>query len=473
MKSSPPISKEMAAPRFRLFTERMTLKSPRLLPVVAFLAAGLVSTIAASRTRAVRIIPPGPSPTFSNEVVRIFQDHCQSCHHPGDIAPFSLMTYADAKPWATNIKIMTESRQMPPWKPVQSCSAFEGERVMTDAEIATLAKWADAGAPEGDRGQLPQPLEFSSDWRLGPPDLVLSYPQTYTPPGNQDTYRCFPLPTNLPSDRYVSAIDIHPGDRQTVHHVLAFIDTKGAAANLDQQDPGAGYTCFGGPGFSVTDPSAGSLGGWVPGAQPVRLDDGVAMSLPANSSVVLQVHYHPSTTAPKPDATQIGIYFAKKAPQKLLRFLPLINDTFTIPPGDANYPVSASFTVPFFVNAHVVEIAPHMHLLGRNMTVQALYPDGSSECLVNVNQWDFNWQGLYKYRTPVAIPGGTTVSLMAHYDNSEDNPRNPNYPPKPVSWGEATTDEMCIAFLGITLDAENLTSGKVADTSWMPPMAGR
>lgn len=396
------------------------------------------------------------------------QAHCQTCHHTGDIGPFPLMTSAEAAPRAADIKYMTTTQQMPPWKPAEGCGIFDNPRILTPDEIDTIARWADGGAPEGNPADLPPPLSFSSGWVLGQPDVVLKNPQPYTPPATGDMYRCFSVPTSLSSDQYVSAIDVHPGDRQTVHHVIAFIDTTGASQNLSGSD-GGGYPCFGGPGFAITNVNATTLGGWAPGARPVTLPDGVAMLLPANSRVVLQVHYHPHGPAPLPDQTEIGIYFAKTKPSKLLRILPLMNTTFTIPPGDANYLVTADFTVPL-VDAHVWLIAPHMHLLGRKMKVQATLPNGATECLIDIEDWDFNWQGLYRFHDAVPIPAGTHLSLEAFYDNSSGNWRNPNNPPKPVSWGEATTDEMCIAFVGFTIDAENLAAGKLADASWIPAM---
>ena len=330
------------------------------------------------------------------------------------------------------------------------------EPSLSPEEIDTLSKWVDNGAPEGNSADLPQPLVFAGGWALGEPDLVLSYSQPYTPPPVGDMYRCFPIPTNLVTDQYIEAVDVKPGDAATVHHVIAYLDTTGASQKLDDDDAGPGYTSFGGPGFGINDPSAATLGGWAPGARPTKLPDGVAMSLPANSRVVLQVHYHSHNGAPKPDTTRIGIYFAKKKPSKLLRILPLINQTFTIPPNDPNYKVTAAFTIPLFFDAHAWLIAPHMHLLGRKMHVTATLPSGKTECLIQIDDWDFNWQGMYRFNNAVALPSGTRVALEAFYDNSSDNFRNPNVPPQSVSWGEATTDEMCIAFIGVTLDNENL-----------------
>jgi hypothetical protein len=422
------------------------------------LASAFVLAFVAARPRAV-LHPQPPldvnGPTFSKEVVRIFQDRCQSCHHPGDIAPFSLMTYAEAAPHADAIKFMTQTHQMPPWKATPGCGDFADARVLPQDEIDLISKWVDNGAPQGNTADLPQAKVFEGGWSLGQPDLVLQYPEAYTPPLTADMYRCFPLPTNLPADSYVSAIDIKPGDPTTVHHVIAYIDTSGASQSLDEADAGPGYTSFGGPGFSINSIGATTLGGWAPGARPMMLPDDVAYSLPAQSRVVLQVHYHPHGFKATPDRTQIGIYFAKKKPKQVLYVLPLVNQTFTIPPNDANFPVTASFIAPFPV--HLYFIAPHMHLLGRTMHVTATTGKQTS-CLINIDDWDFNWQGMYRYRDPIAIPAKTKLDLEARYDNSSENWRNPNVPPKPVAWGEATTDEMCIAFFGVTIDGVNASS---------------
>jgi hypothetical protein len=280
-------------------------------------------------------------------------------------------------------------------------------------------------------------------------------------------YRCFPLPTELTQDKYVSAVDIHPGDRGSVHHVIAYIDTNGASKALDDNDAGPGYTSFGGPGFSTTNVNAATLGGWAPGSRPIELPEGISYSLPAASRVVLQVHYHPHDGKPKADRTEIGIYYSKTKPKQLLRILPLINQSFTIPPNEPNYLVTAGLPIPMPVATHLWIVAPHMHLLGRKMSVTASLPNGSFGCLININDWDFNWQGLYKLKEGLPLPVGTRLSLGAYYDNSVNNWRNPNDPPKPVSWGESTTDEMCISFLGITIDSENLTAGKTADVAWL------
>jgi hypothetical protein len=418
---------------------------PRTLALLLILAVPMF----AARQRAVRHPSANLGPTFNGEVVRIFQEHCQSCHHADDIAPFPLVSYEDAKPRAALIKFMTQSRQMPPWKPEESCGDFADTRRLDDAEIATIAEWVNAGAPRGNDADLPPPRVFNSDWLLGPPDLILASDEAYTPPSHTDTYRCFTIPTNLIGSASVRAVDTHPGDRETVHHVLTFVDTTGASVALDEADPGPGYTCFGGPGFDLP---GGTLGGWAPGSRPLELPDGVGLSLPAASRVVIQVHYHPHHAEPEPDRTALGLYWSKETPARQLFFIPVIERSFTIPPNDPGYQVTAQLPIRTPFPLTLWFIAPHMHLLGKKMNVQLQPLNGAAQCLIDIEDWDFNWQGAYRFNEPVSIPAGSQFLLTAQYDNSSANPRNPNDPPKAVSWGEQTTDEMCIAFLGLTID---------------------
>ncbi len=401
------------------------------------------------------------SPTYSNEVSRIFQAKCQSCHHPGDIAPFSLMTYKDTKQWAGAIKSAVVAKKMPPWKPLSGCGDFKDVRQLSDAEIATVSQWVDAGAPEGNPADLPPAINFSDGWSLGEPDLIINADEDYAPPKDKDMYRCFTVPTALRGDRYISAIDVHPGNRKLVHHVITYTDPDGASKALDDKEPGPGYISFGGPGYT----NYGMLGGWAPGARPFFNPDGVGLKLPKNSRIVFQVHYHPCQTSTcgqsspnnEKDRTQIGVYFSRTPVTKNLTYLPLVNQSFTIPAGNNHYKVAASFTTP--IAAHIVNITPHMHLLGREISVDmTLLGKTTSDCLVNINDWDFRWQGTYSYQDPVALPAGAKVSLTTYFDNSAANINNPNSPPKPVRWGEATTDEMALAFLGFTLDAESLAT---------------
>ncbi len=262
-------------------------------------------------------------------------------------------------------------------------------------------------------------------------------------------YRCYVIPTDFTHDRYVSAVDVQPGNRSIVHHVIAFIDGSGASANLDGHEKEPGYTSFGGVGFTPT----GSLGGWAPGMTAHALPDGVATEVPAGARIVLQVHYH-KDGKPETDFSRIGLYFARTEVQKTLHIIPIIHG-LDIPAGDSHYTVT-TLGVPSPVDFHLLAVTPHMHLLGRKMALTAIRPDGAKVPLISVSDWDFNWQATYFYKKPIAFPKGTRVEMTATYDNSARNPRNPNSPPKTTTWGEQTTDEMCIAFLHYTLDREHL-----------------
>lgn len=411
------------------------MKRALILPlglVIVLLTAG------AARRRAA--LPP-QGPTYDNEVVRILQTHCQSCHHENDVAPFPLMTYRDAAAHAAEIKYMTGARLMPPWKAAEGCGDFAGVRTMSAAEIETIARWVDGGAPEGKPSDLPPARQFDSAWPLGQPDVVLSMARTFTPPATRDEYRCFSMPIDAPNDLHVSAIDFRPLDRGSVHHIIPFLDRTGASASLDPD--GRGYSCFGGSGISSATP----LGGWSPGARPVLLPEGVAVRIPRGSKrIVMQVHYSPHFGKVLPDRTEIGLYLAKGEVTKELQYGVLDNDDFVIPAGDPDHLVQADTTIP--AQVEIYSVYPHMHLLGRTMNLEAVLPDGTRQCMISIPAYDFNWQGAYLYRTPLTLPRGTRLHLEAHYDNSAENLRNPSSPPKDVHYGEASTDEMCLALFG-------------------------
>ena len=404
---------------------------------------------------------PTPRPkgtvTFAKDIAPILYQNCTACHRPGEVAPFTLSSYGDAKKRARQIAIVTQSRQMPPWK-ANSHGEFQDERRLTDAQIAAIQQWADQGAPVGNPKQTPPAPQFASGWALGQPDLVLEPSQDFAVgPEGRDVYRCFVVPANLTEDRYVSTIDVRPGNRTIVHHVIAYIDTSGRARRLEAaaSDGSPGYSNPGGIGFLP----AGMLGGWAPGAMPHHLPADTGTLLPKGSDVVLEVHYH-RDGKPEADRTKVALYFNNGPVDRPLHLFPLVNVGIHIPPGEKNYEARASIPIIFDVN--MLTVFPHMHLLGRQMTVTATLPDGTKKQLIDVPDWDFNWQGFYAYKKPVHLPGGSRVDLVAHYDNSADNPRNPSSPPKEAKWGEQTTDEMCLAFLGFTVDAEHLHHNKQA-----------
>jgi len=406
------------------------------------------------------------TPTFNKEVVRILQKNCQTCHHPGDIAPFSMMTFQETRPWAKAIREAVIVRRMPPWKPMPGCGDFRDTRALSQDEINTLVAWADGGAPEGSPADLPAAMVFPDGWPLGTPDFVATPDTDFTPPQGQDTYRCFSIPaSSLRGDRFLQGLDVRPGNRKIVHHVIAYPDPGGKSVELDAKDPGPGYTCFGGPGFdistSVADVLAGRsymLGGWAPGARGYFAPEssGIKISGGANDRVVIQVHYHP-TGEPETDRTSVGFYFAKTPVQKNLLLLPLVNTTFTIPAGAKQHQVTQNFDVPSLMAGKIVGVTPHMHLLGKQIKVEITRPNEPTQCLINIPSWDFNWQGSYLYQSAITAPGGSRVKLTCTYDNSTDNPLNPNFPPKAVRWGEETTDEMALAFIAFTIDLFSIT----------------
>jgi hypothetical protein len=395
----------------------------------------------------------GAQPTYAKEVSRIFQAKCQGCHRDGDIAPFALKDYDTAVLWAGDIRRAVANRVMPPWKPVPGHGEFRDSYALSDDERRTILDWIENGMPAGDPNDMPEPLPDKGEWPLGEPDAVLSMTQQYTPPIGSDVYRCFVLPTKFDKTQYLSAIDVAPGNRQIVHHVLLFADTKGTADQLDGQDGQPGYTCFGGPGIPLSLNS--SLGGWAPGQRTHFLPDGIGVEWPKNSKIVMQVHYFPIGRT-GPDQTRIGLYFSKVDIQQRLFMIPILNTTFTIPPGSDKYDVKAQFPVIPFLDGKVIWVYPHMHLLGREINLEVTDIFGETRPMIYENDWDFNWQGAYTYVDPLVVKSGSTIKLTCTYNNSDTNLKNPNNPLAPVRWGERTTDEMCLAFLGVTLDYEKL-----------------
>lgn len=384
--------------------------------------------------------------TFNRDVAPILWKNCAGCHRPGEVGPFSLLSYQDAAKRADFIQDVTASRRMPPWKAEPGFGEFHDVRRLSDGELETLAKWSKAGAPEGDPSDLPPLPGFPEGWQLGEPDVVLKMTEPFDLPGDgPDVYRCFVLPIGNETDRTVAAVEFRPGNRKVVHHAIFYLDNSGTARRRDEADSGPGYASFGGPGI----PPTGGLGGWAPGASPRFLPDGVGKYLRRGSDLVLQVHYHLSGK-PETDQSTVGIYYTKRPATKIVVGVPLLNRRLYIPAGEEHYRVTNDVTLPVDVNA--IGITPHMHLLGREMQVTATLPDGARQPLILIKDWDFNWQDQYLYASPIKLPKGTKLELEAYYDNSANNPQNPNNPPQPVRWGEQTTDEMCLCVVQVVTD---------------------
>jgi mono/diheme cytochrome c family protein len=377
-------------------------------------------------------IPPADAPpTFTRDVASILYQHCATCHHPGEVAPFPLLTYQDAAKRAKLIATVTASRYMPPWQPEPGYGHFQGERRLRDADIATLRRWAEARAPEGDPAQLPPAPHFPEGWQLGPPDMTIRMPKPFSIAADgPDQYMCFVIPLHLTADKYVRAMEFRPEARSVVHHALFLLD----AGHIGRQK-GESYPCFGTPGFLPS----GALGGWTPGMQPARMPDGLQLILRKDSDLVMQIHYHP-TGKPETDQSALGLYFTDKPPTKWVADIPLGSHRIDIPPGERAYKVRDHFTTP--VDVEAVGIIPHAHYICKEMDGWAILPDGRKQWLIRIRDWNFNWQEQYRYVTPVKLPADTDLEMEFTYDNSDANPRNPNHPPKRVVWGPDTTDEM-------------------------------
>jgi mono/diheme cytochrome c family protein len=396
--------------------------------------------------------------TYHRDVLPILQARCQSCHRPGAVGPFALLTYRQAVTWASDIKTTAQNRQMPPWKPTEG-GPFHGERKLTDREIATLAAWVDGGTPAGDPRQAPTPRTFADGWQLGEPDLVLTTAADFQlGPRGPDVYRYFVLPTNLPRDVYVSAVEVRPGNRRAVHHAVLFVDSKGRARRLEQKErerPKQDTETDRGPGYCVTMAvlpgflPEGSLSGWAPGMVLRRLPDDAGYLLPKGADVVLQLHYHRTGRVEK-DRTAVGLYLTRNPSPQRMRGIVVPGNFVIIPAGAERFRVKGSITLLQDCRLHA--IMPHMHLLGREMKVVMVPPAGPRRTLIAVRDWDFNWQEMYFFREPIAAKANTRFEVEGIYDNSAKNLANPNQPPRPVLNGLETRNEMCAAFLEVSAD---------------------
>jgi hypothetical protein len=388
----------------------------------------------------------GAKVTFNRDVAPIIFKSCTPCHRPGEAAPFALQNYKDVARRAQQIAAVTESRIMPPWKPVKGHGEFLDESRLSLRDIKILARWADAGAPEGSEDDKVTAPKFSRGWQLEKPDLVLKMKEAYTVRAEgQDDFRCFVIPTGLLEDKHVVAMEYRPGNAAVVHHAILFLDDHKRGRKLAARDPKPGYGVFGGIGF----PPSGALGGYSPGARPAFLPDGVARILKKGTDIILQVHYHP-TGKVETDLGTIGLHFARKPVKKIMQGMLMGSFNLDIAPGAKNYQRHVELTLPVPVN--LLGVTPHMHYLGKEMKIVATTPGGKKIPIIWIREWDFRWQGQYLYRKPVRLPAGTRIVVDAAYDNSTENPANPSSPPKRVTYGDGSTNEMCFAFFQLTTD---------------------
>lgn len=384
----------------------------------------------------------GKEVTFNEHVAPIVLRNCAVCHRPGEAGPFSLLTYADVRRRARQIARVTARRYMPPWLPAPGYGDFVGTRRLSDAEIALLQRWAEEGAPEGGPAHRPVPPSFPPGvWALGPPDLVLETGEPYSLRAEgPDDFRNFVLPVPVTRRRYVRAIDIRPGDKRIVHHANVLVDRTGASRRRDAQEPG--------PGFSGMDlliesdrfePHSHFLF-WKPGTPPHVEGPGMAWAIEPGTDLVLNMHLFPSG---KPERVQaaVGLYFTDEAPSEHPMLIQLENDrALDIPPGASDFVVTDDLVLPLDVD--LLGVYPHAHYLGRDLRAFATLPDGQRRWLVWIKDWDLNWQGVFRYRTPLFLPRGTKLSMRYTYDNSAANLRNPHNPPRRAVAGNRSADEM-------------------------------
>jgi len=387
-----------------------------------------------------------PRVTFTESIAPILYANCVTCHRAGEAAPFSLIAYEDVVKRSELIAEATTSKYMPPWHAAKGYGEFVGERRLTDAQIATIGAWVNAGMPKGDPAKMPKLPEFPADgWRLGQPDLILEMPAAFDlAASGPDVFRNFVIPTGLAEDKWVRGIEFRPRARRVVHHALFAWVAGGKLAARDGADGRPGFGGMGTAGAVNDRADSRGLGGWAVGTQPMFMPQGVAMRLPKGSDFLLQMHFHLSGK-PESEKSQIGIYFADKAPEKDLLSIELpalfaFGANLDIPPGEKKYTIQDSFTLPGDISIYLA--MGHAHYLAKEMKATATLPNGSTTPLIWIDDWDFNWQDSYHYKKPVTLPKGSRIDVAITYDNSADNPRNPISPPRRALWGEQSFDEM-------------------------------
>lgn len=390
-----------------------------------------------------------PSPTWADDVACVVYSHCTTCHHPGGAGHFSLVDYTDAFAARFAMRAATQQRVMPPWPPDHAYNALAHERLLTQQEIDLIAAWVDAGAPQGDPGNAPVPPAYTTEVVITAPDISVRMPEYVLPASSTDIYRCFVMPSGNVVDRFITGMEVIPGNTEIVHHVLVFQDTSGQASALDAADPQPGYTSFGGVGVN----SAKLVGFWVPGAQPYFTPAGMGIKLLADADLVMQVHY-PAGSEFQLDSTRLNLQLSASSFLRNLALDPVLEHYATLTNGPLAIPPNQvktfhnQYTVP--IPATITAIAPHAHLVCTSMRSFAVTPAADTIHLVHIPHWDFKWQGLYEFRRPVFLPAGSVLHGYATYDNTAGNPNNPNNPPQWVTLGEATTDEMMLFYFAWT-----------------------
>jgi mono/diheme cytochrome c family protein len=413
-----------------------------LLSVTLF--AGASSPLAAQ--------PKAPAPVFSKDIAPIFYQHCASCHRAGEIAPMSLLSYKEVRPWAASIREKIVTGAMPPWHSAAPKGQFSNDRRLSEAERESILRWVAAGAPQGNIKDLPPVPVFTENWEIGKPDAVITMPEPYVVPASGViAYQNFTVPTNFTEDKLIQAIEVRPGARSVVHHILVFVSgprPNEAYTQILPPRPRRTQTGVTERSSKMADTLFATT---APGTNAMVFQPGTAMRVPAGASIRFQIHYTTTGKAVS-DRSSVGMIFAKQPPEKEMHTSAFYNPQLVLPAGAADVVVPAA--IRFDQDVHITALFPHTHLRGKSWDYKIVYPDGRTETVLPVPRYDFNWQTYYIFATPLAVPKGSKLEAVARYDNSANNKSNPD-PRKEVHWGEQTWDEMQYTGINYTVDDES------------------
>ena len=423
-------------------------------PRIAFAGATLLTLTLKATAQS----SPPASVEFNRDIAPIIFEHCAVCHRPGGPAPFSLLGYDDVRSRARQVVAAVGSRVMPPWKPIGLLGEFEGDRRLTDAQVKTFQQWLSAGAPRGAAADLPPAPAMQNDWELGTPDLLVKLDAPYElAPGGSDQLRNFVVSLPVPATRYVRAWEFRTTNTRVVHHATLMLDRGGAARRLDAQTPESGYEGI--IPFSATTPEGYFLG-WTPGQRAYQSRPGIAWQIDPGSDLIVMLHMLPGEARERVDAS-VALYFGARQPSRVPVMIRLNRQDLDIPPGASHYVASDSYTLPVAVELHAAQ--PHAHYLARAITATARTPDGRTRTLLDIPDWDFHWQDVYRYSQPLTLPAGTQLTMGFTYDNSAGNRANPSAPPARVIWGQRSRDEMGDLWLQVVPTGETDYARLVAD----------
>ena len=388
------------------------------------------------------------SVTFYKDVLPVLEKNCQGCHRPGEAAPMTFLDYQSTRPWAKAIKSVVVSKKMPPWFADPHYGKFANDRTLSEADVNTLVAWVDNGVKEGNPKDAPKPVEFAAGWAISTPDAVFEMATPFLVPASGTIdYQYVRVPTNFTEDKYVQFAEARPTDRAHVHHIIAFIRDPRSPWMKDAPIgvpfvPGRDARGEGGGGFG-----GDFLAGYAPGTMPDTLKPGQAKLIPKGADIIFQLHYT-ADGKPGTDQSRVGLIFAKEPPKERILTLAATTNNFAIPPGDPNYRIDSKITL--YADSTLTMLLPHLHLRGKDFEYRVAYPDGRKETILMVPHYDFSWQLSYYLDKPLFLPRGSTIECTAHYDNSPNNPANPD-PTKTVHFGEQSWDEMMFGFFDVAV----------------------